>query len=424
MRSIVAHGAVVLLSCFLASNAKAQFLDFHGKVDPSWTGPTFKLSQNYPNSSAQDQMPWKSFDFHTQPRDYLYTVLAYVLDGNIDVDWRIQDNPKRKWYHVPWMEWDTYGREYVRGLTRERSGKLVELTGTGNPATTAQSWAVGFYNSPGGYTIGQVWKNPNQPDPSVSQFPEGTVVAKLLFTQFDETTLPFLRGSLVWPAAIHKDPTCTRLPPLADGSDPPKCVRMAPKDVHLYLLQVDVAIKDNRAGKSGWIFGTFTYNGNLTSDQSNLLPSGPPWNRLVPVGLMWGNDPQLVPGSGASPNESITLDTGLFEHLGCAKRLVGPIDNPVSACISCHMQAQFPVSPKSIVPAKCDSAPQNMSYFQNLSPTDVFDPSVQGAVALDFSLQMQYGIRAFHLANPAAMLANKAPIDKQILLRSLTTLNR
>ncbi len=124
----------VLAIFFQPACASARFKDFHGKVDPNWTGPTFKLSQNYPTTPPTiDDMPWLAIDFGTNPRDYLYTVLAYVLDGNIGVDWRIQDNPKRKWFHVPWMEWDTYGREYVRGLTRERNGALAEVLGIGDP---------------------------------------------------------------------------------------------------------------------------------------------------------------------------------------------------------------------------------------------------------------------------------------------------
>lgn len=412
---------ICLSSLCIGSTAFAQFKDFHGKVDPVWMGPTFKLSQNYPVNLPSTDQPWKAFKFRDQPRDYLYAVLAYVLEGNIDVDWRVQDNLKRPWFHVPWMEWDTYGREYVRGLTRERSGNLAELTGVGDPAVAkrAQSWAVSFYNPLGGFTVGQVWKDPENPAKQASQFPDGTVVAKLLFTEFTDTDLPFLKGTLIWKAAIHKDPACRR-PLLADGSDPANCARTEPQD--LRLVQLDVAVKDSNAGPAQWIFGTFVYNGTLTDDQSSLLPKGPPWNRLVPVGLMWGNDPKLDPAKGEKPVESITLDTGIHQHLGCGKRLVGPIDNPVSSCLSCHMQAQFSVSPLSIVPGKCDKDANDV-YFKNLGPTDVFDSSVKGALALDFSLQMQYALRAFTLAHPTMML-NAAADEKAALERSLELLNR
>jgi hypothetical protein len=406
-----------------ASYALAQFKDYHGRVDGTWSSPTFSLSQNYPATLPATEMPWKAYNFRTQPREYLYAVLAYILEGNIEVDWRIQDNAKRRWYHVPWMEWDTYGREYVRGLTRERNGNLSELTGVGDPATAkrAQSWAVGFYNPPGGFTIGQVWKDPNNPAKEASQFPEGTVVAKLLFTEFSESDLPFLQGSLTWKAAIHADPTCRRVGPQTDGSDPPNCARTPPKD--LRLVQLDVAVKDKSVLPMQWVFGTFAYNGALKNDQSSLLPGGPPWNRLVPVGITWGNDRTLDPQSGSKPTESIPLDTGLYQHLGCGGRLVGPIDNPASACLSCHMQAQFSVSLESLVPAKCEKA-ANYEYFQNLGPTDVFDRSIAGAVALDFSLQMQYALRAFALAHPSTALLGATSQTRAGLEKSLELLNR
>ncbi len=41
---------LVVVSLLFAGKASAQFADFHGKVDPKWTGPTFKLSQNFPTA--------------------------------------------------------------------------------------------------------------------------------------------------------------------------------------------------------------------------------------------------------------------------------------------------------------------------------------------------------------------------------------
>ncbi|MEP7031320.1 MAG: hypothetical protein ABI830_10345, partial [Pseudolabrys sp.] len=383
MRSLAKFGLGLLIAATGGGTAFAQFKDFHGKVDPAWTGPTFKLSQNYPAKAEPQPEPWKTYNFKTQPREYLYAVLAYVLEGNIEVDWRVQDNAKRKWFHVPWMEWDTYGREYARGLTRERNGLLSEMTGDPSKTKKVQSWAVGFYSPPGGVAVGKVWHDPNNPDPKESAFAEGTVVAKLLFSQFDETDLPYLKGTLTWKAAIHKSISCGRLPPLPDGNDPPGCERALPQDMR--LIQIDIGVKDKTAGAGHWVMGTFTFNGDLTTDQSPLLPTGAPWNRLVPVGLMWGNDPKLKPSSKAKPKESAITPTGVFQHLGCAGRLNGPVDNPVSSCISCHMQAQFPVTTKPMVPAKCDDSAASMAYFINLKSGKLYDPSVAGAVPLDTS---------------------------------------
>ncbi len=422
------YGFSFLFMAWLSPCARAQFKDFHGAVDANWSGPTFKLSQAYPSElPPAGDSPWLAIDFRTNPRDYLYTVLAYILDGNLDVEWRIQDNRKRKWYHAPWMEWDTYGREYVHGLTRERTGNLAEPTGLGDPGAgkRAQTWAVGFYNPLGGYTIGQVWKDPNHPNPRASQFPEGTVAAKLLFTEFTATDLPAMSGSLEWQAAIHKDPTCQRRPPQADGSEPTKCERDYPKS--LRLAQLDVAVKDSRAGKTQWVFGTFAFNGKVSTDQSPLLPAGTLWNKLVPVGLMWGNDPTIPPQAFGTLQETRDLPTGLYQHLGCGGRLNGPIDNPVSSCLSCHMTAQFPVrspTPKSIIPKACDRQQANMEYFRNLSPADLFDTTVSNASALDFSLQTQYGLINFYASNPSLPAAELSAIGIEGIQNSFSVLRR
>jgi len=39
---------------------------------------------------------------------------------------------------------------------------------------------------------------------------------------------------------------------------------------------------------SGWVFGTFQYNGGVE------VAADRRWDRLVPVGMMWGNDPGIT----------------------------------------------------------------------------------------------------------------------------------
>ena len=55
-------------------------------------------------------------------------MLDYGLAGNVDVDFYVEDNKLRKWYGMPWMDWNTEaasdwpgtdGREFVHGLTHE-----------------------------------------------------------------------------------------------------------------------------------------------------------------------------------------------------------------------------------------------------------------------------------------------------------------
>ena len=102
-------------------------------------------------------------------------------------------------------------------------------------------------------------------------------------------------------------------------------------------------MKDPRAQATGWTFATLAYNGGLANAD--------PWRNLAPVGLMWGNDPQLTVGD-TNPTPVLTIiNTNLTQtvikpspdlppqHLGWGSRLAGPADNPASSCASCHVTA-------------------------------------------------------------------------------------
>ena len=65
-----------------------------------------------------------------------------------------------------------------------------------------QTWAVAYYNEPGGYTVGQVWADPNAPNKDLADFPEGTVCFKLLLTETPVAEAPYLENSLTWTANI------------------------------------------------------------------------------------------------------------------------------------------------------------------------------------------------------------------------------
>src|SRR5207249_10252778 len=92
----------------------------------------------------------------------------------------------------------------------------------------------------------------------------------------------------------------------------------------LRLLQVDVAVRDPRVnGTTGWVFGTFIYDGRVSADN--------PYQKLRPVGLMWGNDPSLGPVAyqqGVRPQQTRLNQQAqpIMRHLGWLSRLNGPVD--------------------------------------------------------------------------------------------------
>jgi len=351
-----------------------NFPDSGVRLPSGWSGPVFHLSQNYPQQIPADTYPWLQFDPTTQPDQYMLSVLKYCLDGNVETDWVLQANGKRGWYHAPWMHWGAHGREPIHGLTLERMSLAGELA----PQQTAvlQNWAVGMYNAPGGNVFGQVWSDPLKPNTAAVVFPPNTVSIKLLFTEGTPDQVPYLAGSKTWPAYVYVNPQNT-------GPGAPRVVK------NLYLLQVDVAVRDPRANNTtGWVFGTFVYDGRNSGTD--------PFSKLRPVGLMWGNDPALGPAQyqqGARPAQtSLYKPTQtIMRHYGWLGRLDGPVDNPKSSCLSCHSTAQWPVAVPMVPPANTpEGSGAWMQWFRNI-PAGV--PFSNGAASLDYSLQLASGIQ-------------------------------
>jgi hypothetical protein len=391
--SFVVLTGILLSSLLIVPPAQAKtFPDAGMKPVPGWRGPVFELRQDYPRAQPKpENYPWKRYDFRTQWREYMMSVLRYCYEGNLDVDWVVQKNRVRRWYHAPWMHWGRNGREFVHGLTHERVSEPQELAPT--QTSRFQNWAVGMYNAPGGYVVGRVWRNPEKPDASQGRFPDGTVSVKLLFTEGTVEQVPYLKGTKEWRAYIYRD-IVTDLDPLltvvASNPHMPRAIRT------MRLLQIDIAVRDTRAdATTGWILGTFVYNGNA--------PGNTPWDRMVPVGLMWGNDPDLTAEkikAGAKLRETIINPSNELphQHLGYGGRLDGPVDDPLSSCLSCHSTAQAPAEAPLVpylIQAKPDS-PEWMRWFRNIKSGEAFSP---GARSLDYSLQLAVGVQNFEIWN-------------------------
>lgn len=361
---IVRRFGILATLMLAAANAHAQnFPSTNDKVPAGWPGPIFKLSQNYPKMLPSETQPWQTIDPTKDPQRYVEAVYHYVLEGNIEIDWQIQKNQVRKWYHAPWMHYGDSGREFVHGLTRERTTPAPSSPGKGelgpDQKSCAQNWAVGFFNPMGGYQVGKIWANPTKPDATLSQFPEGTVIAKLLFTAASTTEVKYLKNAFEWQANIHVLPNQTC--PTGVLPRKPQAVR---------LLQIDLAVKDSQATDTGWVFATMAYNGDTEG--------ATPCERMRPVGVIWGNDI-------ANSQQWINTTIGTPQHFGFEGRLNGPVDNPRSSCLSCHATAQTPATSPMIPPAG-DTA----RWFRNYLGSQPFDA---GSVPTDYSLQIAMGIQ-------------------------------
>ena len=372
----------------------------------------FELSQDYPDIFKVENYPWLNIDFKTNQVGYMESVLKYCLEGNIEVNFKGQDNKIRKWYHAPWLhddgryttnqEYIGNGREYIHGLTRERGTPKFEIHK--NQDIELESWAVGMYNEPGGYILGKVWKSPNEkPDPKNSNFPEGTVSLKLLFTDGTIDKVPFLDGTLEWDANIYECSPASSI-----------CTKKTRVNRKVRLLQIDISVKDKRAGKSGWVFGTFMYDASKKGESV--------WEKMAPIGLIWGDDPSITKdlnNEGAFVNNELKetyLNAALIEdknriytnqayirYHGLGGRLNGPVDNPVSSCISCHGQAG--VNDKG-VPMSTGDFSSNRQNFPLTSFNLYFTTPNGGSyerlfnnekfTTTDYSLQLSTGIKNYY----------------------------
>lgn len=402
---------VSLVILGIASVKAGVFPDCSYSPPPGWNpaagDPVFVLSQDYPTTdpSPSLEQPWKAIDFHQQPAAYIQAVIDYCYEGNLEVEFRGQENATRKWYHAPWLHPGPNGREFTHGLTGERRSLTNELAAT--QSSSPHNFAVGLYNAGGGYAIGRVWADPNHPDASKAVFPEGTVAFKLLFTMATKDQVPYLDGAPEWVADTDRSNDANQI-----------------RNNKVRLLQVDIAVKDNRSSEGGWVFGTFQFDNSVAAQTA--------WRRITPVTLMWGNDPTFTPANydpaqGHIPQESwinsaapvVVYRSGLPPSstsppnvLGWAGRGNGPVDNPVSSCLSCHGVAERPKA-KNMIPPSNGQDQERLPWFRNLAPLEPFDNDGQHT-SLDFSLQLAVGIdnqkrftthpflRFFHLYTPSA----------------------
>lgn len=394
-------------------HAATSFPDFGFMVTPTdyinkySNEPIFKLKADFPTAMPpESSMPaFMKIDFKTNPKDYILGVRDYSFEGNLP-NWNPFENKTRQWYHIPWLHPNSStgyppngGTEGFRGLIKEAPVSPQQLSPTQNGSY--QVYAITLVNEYAGYTMGQMWKDPDNPNPGATDkrygggFPPGTVFAKLLFTDAPEGVdkVDFLENPLSWNVYITEN-----------WNSPNRVVKK------VNLLQMDIAVRDPRADDTtGWVFGTFAYNGKLNNENKFM--------NLVPVGIMWGNDPDnkenKVNPFPPKPVEEIQnknlKETVVFpspdlppQHLGWNSRLNGPADLNTASCLSCHIAAEYPpatslVAPGMVPDGGVDPPAQGgsdewMIWFQNLKAAT---PMNMETYSTDFSFQVAIALQNF-----------------------------
>src|ERR1035437_2350067 len=347
---------------------RGKFKDYYlqgqgGDPSADYKGRVFKLSQDYPTQlPPKEAYPWLKIAFKdggpVDPRAYLQALLDYGLEGNVDVDFYVQDNKVRKWDGMPLMDWNTEvasdwpgtdGREFVHGLTHEFDSE-------GNTFGVAQkefvdTWAQAYVNDRYAFSVGQVYCN------------------------LAERKLGKVR-----------------------------------------LIQIDLQVRDN-GSTTGWLLGTYGYDGRAKGDTpwKRMVPLGIQWGNNPTVTFA-----QTCSGpNGPCDYDKLTeqwinrqavkdLATPplSFNHLGFGGRLAGPVDNPKSSCMGCHQTAGFPTVPilaefapnGALLKLDAQTHPETaqslrMMYFGNVLGGAVFSDTQ--LYSTDYSLQLSMGLQNF-----------------------------
>ncbi|MDB5351294.1 MAG: hypothetical protein JWN86_2541 [Planctomycetota bacterium] len=377
---------------------KGRFPDF-GFLPQGYAGRIFKLSQDYPAAPPdRAAIPrffgldfrgdWVEGYLRTGWKSYMQELRRYCFEGNVEADWRVEENGVRRWYHMPWQHYGPIGREGIRGMTKEAEVKKYQLAST-QTFSGGQTYAVAYYNEFAAYTIGKVWKDHEHPDLRGAEFPRGSVICKLLFVDVPTEQVPSLVDPILWQGYICDN--------FASNN---RSVRP------LALIQMDVMVRDDRT-PTGWLFGTYQYNGMMKRPNR--------WDNLVPVGVQWGNDednrrdhyhtrcPERTEIVATIRESVINEDRDELPatHLGWNGRLNGPVDNPRSSCMSCHATAQYPI--KSEMAPFFERNPPSpgderwMRWFKNYKCTSKGGgPFDEGSHPADFCIQLVQGIDNFH----------------------------
>ena len=420
--------AVTLIATMCNSNDKSQSVSANPVLDTSgqsgaflnyrdsapskeqYSDSLFVLSHYYPATVAPVVNPSWEQALNGQPiseknvfayMDSLKTHVAPTLLPFLTNN-KAWTAAKYGWFQEPW-------------LGSQREAILGAYLGNGNPANMFDSlnvdeagYALVLYDSTAGYTVGQIWGKTGQKVNLVNdaaQFKEGSIIIKFAFSNINYPAWPAMQGAQIF--NIYDT--------IATAENPKTGYQVR----NVSFFQLDVIVKDSKAApKTGWVYSTFVYDKNVP---------GSIWDKMVPLGAMWGNDPGVnsleTPPYPKLSETIINPKAPAYskETLGWGGRLSGPNDGSValnvtdasgkqykrfafSSCMSCHSPAQDTLK-SPIVPVSTSTgnfyAPGSKEW--NLWFRDDYGnvPFDSGQVAMDYDLVMAFkSVPAYLAAQP------------------------
>jgi hypothetical protein len=407
------------------------FADNNGQMplQEQYPGPLFKLNPAWPQKpllSLQDP-PWQvAIHGHKittyNASAYANALKAYVSQNAKDLimNYDSWDASKARWFNEPWLG---SLREAIHGTypAGEFGPGIFPETGL---RATFNTHVLTYYDERAAYSLYKLWgvsaMKPNIQKAN-SQFAEGSVIVKAaVFAPVFATTdtkppsdwWDAMKGAQEWPLFISST--------LDPQPSPPSKLWSG------YVAQFDIIVKDSKSSpKTGWVFMTLVYDGSVPGDV---------WDKMIPLGAQWGNDPQATKPGQPLVENWINPNAPKYskQTLGWGGRLSGPNDGahsdivvnaddamtpyilqmnePNSSCMSCHSTAQWNVKQHKwvtfLLPSIAQSAPPFfqlcghdiicspkqasslwMKWYQNRLGTQPMDP---GSIAMDFDLVFSF----------------------------------
>lgn len=367
----------------------------------SYKGPVFNLSYDYPRRKPASikNPPWiralngKGIS-QDNALDYVKAVKAYIAKDmrTLILNYPKWNADKAKWYNLPWL---FNVREPIHGayIGSQFPHNMFPLSGLKKGMTT---YVLVYYNDIAAYTLGQLWgDDAMNPDLKNNQFLDGAIIIKACFTTALADDWSPMEGAAKW--TLYGPPHSAELgnPELFEAS----------------FFQFDIIVKDSKtAPQTSWVFSTLIYDKNAEGDA---------WDRMIPLGAMWGNDPEIY--SAVQPNAILKQNVinpmaPLYatETLGYGGRLAGPNDGAVvqdaiidgkiaprirvSSCMSCHGTSEWPMK-SFLLPGPMPSTSSNFTQIYQPA-THEFDkwfqdrpgyvPQDTGTIPFDYDLNITF----------------------------------
>lgn len=345
-----------------------------------YSGNLFQLRHDYPSEAVVKSSPgWKKVTNNgpiTQQnaKAYVEALKSYVSEDMRKLlynyeQWNAGEEP---WWESIWLGTE---REPIYGF----------YVGSGFPAGTLTdqkldltTYVLTMYDNTAAATLGNIWGTslenaykPNLTNPG-AQYAEGSVIVKFAFVTPCGADWSPMEGAAMVPiyAPLNESNGSGNNPEQSKCPNNGSAGSTAdPSLTNIYLMQFDIIVKDSRAApETGWVFSTLTYDKNA--------PGNDAWDKMVPLGATWGNNPDVVNTSSSALTPPVQVNSKLSQNwinmetpeyarstLGWDGRLSGPNDGAVvtpawagshyypkglssAGCLGCHSSAQY--NPKSV----------------------------------------------------------------------------